>query len=86
MLSIRHLLAASAVAAAVLAPVAASADDGIVGTFLGGTCNGQVDTDCTYCSYNGDSFGHPKSLCEGGWSGYSYETCGLWSLNECIVG
>jgi hypothetical protein len=85
-MSISRVLIAAALVGAAFATAPAVADDGIAGTFLAGTCNGQADSNCQYCSYEGDNFGHAISLCANGASGYYWETCGLWSVNQCVVG
>jgi hypothetical protein len=85
-MSISRVLIAAALVGAAFATAPAFADDGLAGTFLSGTCNGQADSDCTYCSYEGGNLGHPISLCMNGASGYYWETCGLWSANQCVVG
>ena len=85
-MSISRILVAAALVGAAFTTAPALADDGVAGTFLGGTCNGQVDADCTYCSYEGGNLGHSKSLCQNGTAGYFYESCGLWSVNQCVVG
>lgn len=85
-MSISRVLVATALVGAAFASAPAVADDGVGGTFLGGTCNGQADVNCRYCSYEGGNLGHPKSLCTSGTPGYFTEVCGVWSVNQCVVG
>lgn len=52
----------------------------------GGSCNGAVDTNCSYCAHNSSNVASPNNLCDDDWTGYSYETCGTWVAAQCVVG
>jgi hypothetical protein len=86
MKSISRVLAGSAIALSLFAPVSAMADDGIAGTAFGGTCNGVADSDCEYCSYEADNYAHAPSLCNRGYAGYYWEFCGAFANGYCYVG
>jgi hypothetical protein len=79
-------LAAAGAAVAVALSGAAYADDGVGGTFLGGTCNGSVDTGCRYCSYQGGPAGEPVSSCYGQVDGFRWTSCSAWADGYCYAG
>lgn len=78
---VRTALAVAAVAVALCGT--SFADDGIGGTFLGGTCNGTADSSCRYCSYQGGAAGEPISFCAHGADGFAWRTCGAWADGYC---
>jgi hypothetical protein len=69
--------------AALLGGGTAHADDGLLGTPLGGTCNGTVDTNCSYCTYQGGWAPEPVSRCWNGTSGYRWSYCTAWANGGC---
>jgi hypothetical protein len=80
---VKTALAVAAIAAALCGT--AYADDGVAGTFLGGTCNGTVDSGCRYCSYQGGAVGEPVSACLNQSTGYRWTTCGTWAEGQCYA-
>jgi hypothetical protein len=80
---VKTALAVVAIAAALCGT--AYADDGVGGTFLGGTCNGTVDVGCRYCSYNGGGAAEPVSSCYGQVDGFRWTSCGTWADGYCYA-
>lgn len=57
-----------------------------VGAGDGGTCNGYIDSGCTYCSDSGSPSQSNEYWCDNGYTGYHYQHCSYWVDGTCLEG